>query len=179
MLAFSNIFNSLNMLWCVAGSYSLMLHCDVTSKALSSVNNRLLFRVNMLGGHCILMETTHTPRCTKVHTQQSSTSWLHQHVVAKIADMHLRQRAQWQPGCGCCDGLPMWCKSVNDVQGARNTDWFVTKKKGKEWAGQDQDTRSKYTGKGYSLKAFKGPGKDFKFADATTHFAAMMRGCLK
>ena len=85
MLAFSNTFNSLNMLWCVAGSYSLMLHCDVTSKALSSVNNRLLFRVNMLGGHCILMETTHTSRCTKLHTQKSSKSWLHQHVVAKIA----------------------------------------------------------------------------------------------
>ena len=94
MLAFSNIFNSLNMLWCVAGSYSLLLHCDVTSKALSSVFNRLLFRVNMLGGHCmqwatvlILMETDSEHSYSKVYKSAHSTV---KHIMAP-------------PACGCQD----------------------------------------------------------------------------
>ena len=53
MLAFSNVFDLLNLVRCVAGGYSVMLHGDVTSKASSSSFNRLSFGVNMLCGHCI------------------------------------------------------------------------------------------------------------------------------
>ena len=43
MIASSNIFNLLNMIQCIASGYSVMFHCDVTSKASSLAFNRLHF----------------------------------------------------------------------------------------------------------------------------------------
>ena len=65
MIAFSNIFNLLNMIRCIASGYSVMLHGDVTSKASSSAFNKLSFGVNMLGGHCMPWATALIPAETE------------------------------------------------------------------------------------------------------------------
>ena len=65
MLAFSNVFDLLNIVRCVAGGYSVMLHGDVTSKASSAAFNRLSFGVNMLGGHCMPWATALIPAETE------------------------------------------------------------------------------------------------------------------
>ena len=65
MIAFSNIFNLLNMIQCIASCFSVMLHGDVTSKVSSSAFNKLSFGVNMLGRHCMPCATALIPAETE------------------------------------------------------------------------------------------------------------------
>ena len=59
IITFSNIFNLLNMILCIASGCSVILHSNVTSKDSLLAFNRLSFGVNVLCSHFMLWAAGH------------------------------------------------------------------------------------------------------------------------
>ena len=108
MLAFFNVFDLLNIVRCVAGDYSVILHGDVTSKASSSAFNSLSFGVNMLCGHCIAWTTALIPAETELGHSHSE--------VYKAANVETK-RILTLPNCGRRESQTCsYIKELNDNQ---------------------------------------------------------------
>ena len=94
MLAFSNVWNLLNMIRSVASGFSVMLHGDVTSKASAAAFNRLGFGVNMLGGHCMPWVTALIPAETESEQTYSEVYKAAHAATRRILQLPLCVRAE-------------------------------------------------------------------------------------